>query len=77
MIAGEGPPGAIRPVHARREPDDEQAVASAAEGGDRAAVIVRVMFPDLIEEVRKARAEPANRIEGCARHAEPEALSVP
>jgi len=64
-------------VHARRESDDEQAVARAAERSDRAAVIVRVLLPDFIEEAREARTEPAICIERRARHAGPEALSAP
>ena len=71
MVAGEWPAGAIRAVHARREADDEQPMARAAEGSHGAAVISRMPRPDFIEEVCKTRAEPAIRIERRALHARP------
>jgi hypothetical protein len=63
VVAGKGPPGAVCPVPAGRQPDDEQAGPPAAERSDRPAVVVRMLGLDGVEVAREARAEPAARVE--------------
>ncbi len=62
MIARERAAGAIRAVHSRRQPDDEQARLAVAEWRDRLAVVARVPFSHQIEKGGEARAAPASGV---------------
>ena len=73
VIAGERPAGAIGAVHPRRETDDEQPVARAAEGRHRPAVISR----DAATGLHRGSAQAAGRAgnagsNGASLHARPE-----
>ncbi|HTL49936.1 MAG TPA: hypothetical protein VL219_04680 [Steroidobacteraceae bacterium] len=63
MVAREGSAAAIGAMLSRRQPDDEKAVARAAERCDRPAMVLRVLGPDGVEVTRQAWAEPAARVE--------------
>jgi len=58
-VAGEGPPRAVGPAHARRQADHQQAGVHRAEGLDRAVVPVGLAFPVGRPEGDKPRAQRA------------------
>ena len=63
MVAGERAGCAVRAMHARRESHNQKMRIGIAKWRDRAAIIVRVFFSDLIEKCGQARALPAVAIE--------------
>ena len=78
VIAGEWPAGPVCAVHAGRETDDEQPMARAPEWWNRAAMVIGMLLPDLVEEAREAWAQPAEGLERCAaclRHSPQRALN--
>ena len=63
MIAGEGPPGAVRAVHARREADDQQPGVRIAERRHRLAEIVGLLRDRIERKARRAqRRQPGSKM---------------
>jgi len=59
MISGKRPAGSIGPMHARREPDDQQPCARNAKWGHWARVIFGLRLAYRVQISRKARASTA------------------
>src|SRR5262249_9759051 len=59
IVAGKGPPGAVGPLEARRQPDDQQFGVERPEARDGIVVKLRIGRPVGGAERRQARAERA------------------
>jgi hypothetical protein len=68
--------GSVGAVHPRGEADDQQPGSRIAEGRNRPAMIVGVLFPDDVKKRGQPRAFATVRVEYVSRHVSPAAAMV-
>jgi len=62
MIAGEGPPGAVRAMHTGCKPDDKNTRSRGAERRHRPRPVIRVALAGALKKARKTRTACALRV---------------
>ncbi len=75
MVAREGTPGGIGPMHPWRQPDDQQSRTGVPERGNRSCVIFGKLQFDLLEEISQSLATAASVKADC--HLNSASLSKP